>query len=168
MAEILVLLVFPALIIAAAVTDIFTMTISNWISIILIAAFVLAAFLTGLSGSEILSHLAAGFLMLTIGFTLFCFNLIGGGDAKFLAAIALWFGFQDILSLVLVTALFGGPLCVVLVLLRKHPLPDWIAKQEWAKRLHSEENGAPYGVAIAAAALVLYADTPVMEAFVLS
>ena len=167
MADIVVLLVFPALIIAAAVTDIFTMTISNWISIILVAAFGMAAYLTGMSGSEVMSHLAAGFLVLCVGFALFCFNLIGGGDAKFLAAIALWFGFGDILSLLMVTALFGGPLCLLLVILRKHPLPGWFAEQEWAKRLHSKDTGAPYGVAIAAATLVLYADTPVMEAFVL-
>jgi prepilin peptidase CpaA len=164
LAEILILILFPALIIAAAVTDIFTMTISNWISIILVAAFAATAVLTGMSGNNILLHFAAGGLVLAVGFTMFCFGLVGGGDAKFLAAIALWFGFQQILPLIFYTAIIGGPLCIAMVYARQFPLPNWVAGQEWAERLHSKETGAPYGVAIAAAALVLFAETPAMKA----
>ncbi|MGI9371195.1 MAG: A24 family peptidase [Hyphomicrobiales bacterium] len=163
MAEFLVLLLFPALIITAAVTDIFTMKISNWISLILIASFALTAWMTGMSGSLLLSHLAGGGLVLAVGFGLFCFGLIGGGDAKFLASVSLWFGLHDILPLILVTTLLGGPLCVFLIYMRKFPLPNWVAGEEWAERLHKKDSGAPYGVAISAAALILYAETPIMR-----
>jgi len=162
--EFLVLLLFPAMIITAAVTDIFTMKISNWISLILIVGFTLTAILTGMSGSELLSHIGAGILVLAVGFGLFCFGLIGGGDAKFLASVALWFGLQDILPLILVTALLGGPLCVFLFFMRKYPLPKWVEGEKWAERLHQKDAGAPYGVAISAAALILYAETPIMKA----
>ena len=164
MADILILLLFPALIIAAAVTDIFTMTISNWISIILVAAFAATALVTGMSAHDALMHFAAGGLVLAIGFTLFCFRLIGGGDAKFLAAVALWFGFGKVLPLIFATAMIGGPLCIALVYSRQFPLPRWALGLDWAERLHSKETGAPYGVAIAAAALLLFPGTPVMKA----
>jgi len=156
------LMVFPALLIAAAVTDIFTLKISNWISLILVVGFVTTATFTSMSGTAVLSHLAACGLILIIGFGLFSFNLIGGGDAKFLSAIALWFGLNGLIPLILITSLIGGVLCIILVFMRMHPLPKWASKQEWARRLHSKETGAPYGVAIAAAALVLYAETPLM------
>ena len=165
LADFLILLLFPALLITAAATDIFTMKISNWISLVLIVSFGLAAWLAGLPGATIISHVAACTLVLAIGFTLFAFNLIGGGDAKFLAAVALWFGFSSLLPLIFVTAIFGGVLCATLVFIRIWPLPDWLLRNEWIKRLHNKSVGAPYGVAISAAALVLYAETPIMKSF---
>ena len=39
------------------------------------------------------------------------------------------------------------------------PLPAVLAEQEWAKRLHRLDGGVPYGIALAAAALVIYPDT---------
>ena len=90
MVDFLIRLLFPALLITAAATDIFTMKISNWISLVLIVNFGLAAWLAGLPAETIVSHIAACMLLLAIGFTLFAFNLIGGGDAKFLSAKRAW------------------------------------------------------------------------------
>jgi prepilin peptidase CpaA len=42
------------------------------------------------------------------------------------------------------------------------PLPSAIADHEWAKRLHRMDEGVPYGIALALAALVIYPDTPWM------
>jgi prepilin peptidase CpaA len=42
------------------------------------------------------------------------------------------------------------------------PLPAWLARHEWAQRLHGKDAGVPYGIALAAAALAVYPDTPWM------
>jgi prepilin peptidase CpaA len=54
------LLVFPALMAFAAWSDLFTMTISNRVSLALVAGFAAMALLTGMSGSLALSHIGAG------------------------------------------------------------------------------------------------------------
>ena len=38
-----------------------------------------------------------------------------------------------------------------------------LAEQEWVKRLHRLDGGVPYGIALAAAALLIYPDTPWMQ-----
>ena len=42
------------------------------------------------------------------------------------------------------------------------PLPDWLARHDWAQRLHGKDAGVPYGIALAAAALAVYPQTPWM------
>ena len=48
---------------------------------------------------------------------------------------------------------------------RLMPLPQMLAGQEWAKRLHRMDAGVPYGIALALAALCVYSDTPWMKSF---
>ena len=156
MLDIMILVIFPAAMIYAAVSDIATMTISNWISLVLIAIFPVLAYASGMPLPDIGWHFAAGGLMLAVGFALFAFNFLGGGDAKLLAAAALWFGWNDLFTLLMVTALFGGPLCILLMFFRRIPLPEWLRTIGWVDRLHSPTSGVPYGVAICAAGLVLY------------
>ncbi len=80
---------FPALMLFAAWSDLFTMTISNRVSIILVAGFAVMATVMGLSASDMLWHVAAGAVVLAVGFTFFAFGWIGGGDAKLAATTAL-------------------------------------------------------------------------------
>jgi prepilin peptidase CpaA len=42
-------------------------------------------------------------------------------------------------------------------------LPKLLAGREWAERLHKPDGGVPYGIALAAAALVIYPYTIWME-----
>ena len=44
------------------------------------------------------------------------------------------------------------------------PLPAMLAGQEWAMRLHRLDAGVPYGIALAAAALLVYPETAYMQA----
>ena len=44
------------------------------------------------------------------------------------------------------------------------PLPSLLSGQPWAERLHRKDSGVPYGIALAAAALVVYPDTIWMKA----
>jgi len=158
------LVLFPAMMAFAASSDFLTMTISNRVSLTLVAGFFLLALLVGLSGSAILWHVGAGSLVLAVAFGCFAMGWIGGGDAKLAAATALWFGFEYLLPYLLCASLFGGVLTYLLLQFRKMPLPPLLARQEWAQRLHSKDGGVPYGIALAAAALFIYPETPWMQA----
>ena len=60
------LTLFPAVMAFAASSDLFTMTIANWVSIILVAGFGLLAALTGMGASDLLSHVGAAAAVLTV------------------------------------------------------------------------------------------------------
>ena len=92
--ELAVLTVLPGAVAFAAAMDIFTMTIPNRISIVLVLAFFPLALLAGLGLWDVASHVAACMLMLAVGMALFIGGWFGGGDAKLMAAIALWVGFE--------------------------------------------------------------------------
>ena len=158
------LLLFPALMAFAASSDLFTMTISNRLSLALAGGFVLLAFASGLAWPAIGMHLAAAALVLVVSFVLFTQGWIGGGDAKLAAATALWFGFDYLLDYMIYASLFGGALTLALLQFRKLPLPQALAKQEWIQRLHDQAGGVPYGIALAAAALTVYPHTGWMTA----
>ncbi|HEY2381706.1 MAG TPA: prepilin peptidase [Terriglobia bacterium] len=158
------ILVFPALMAFAAASDLFTMTISNRVSILLAAAFLLLAVATGMGPYDILSHLGAGALVLLIAFGCFAMGWVGGGDAKVAAAAALWFGFGHLLNYLLYASLFGGVLTIVLLQMRQWPLPYALTGQTWLLRLHAKESGIPYGVALAIGALMIYPETEWVKA----
>jgi len=158
------LLLFPALMAFAASSDLLTMTISNRLSIALVAAFFLLTIVTGMSPAEIGMHLAAGALVLVFAFAFFTQGWIGGGDAKLAAATALWFGFGHLMDYLIYAALLGGALTLLLIQFRKLPLPGPLARQSWILRLHEKNGGIPYGIALAAAAMIVYAKTGWMPA----
>jgi prepilin peptidase CpaA len=158
------LLVFPALMAFAASSDLFTMTISNRVTLALIGGFAAMALISGMSPSDLLTHLGAAATVLTVAFIFFARGWIGGGDAKLAAATALWLGFDHLLVYLLYASVFGGVLTLVMIKFRLMPLPEALAEQEWVKRLHRLDGGVPYGIALAAAALMIYPDTAWMHA----
>ena len=158
------LLLFPALMAFAASSDLFTMTISNKLSLALVAAFFLLVIVTGMGFTAIGMHLAAAVLVLVVAFLLFTQGWIGGGDAKLAAAAALWFGFGYLLDFLVYASLLGGGLTLVLIQFRRLPLPGLLARQHWIMRLHDKAGGVPYGIALAAAALIVYPKTGWMPA----
>jgi prepilin peptidase CpaA len=159
------LLLFPALMAFAASSDLFTMTISNRISLALIVSFFALALVTGMGGHEILLHAGAGTAVLAITFCFFSFGWIGGGDAKLAAATALWFGFHHLFDYVVYASLFGGALTLLIIKFRVLPLPRFLAQHAWVQRLHESNGGVPYGIALALAALIVYPQTTWMQTF---
>jgi prepilin peptidase CpaA len=153
------LTLFPAMMAFAASSDLLTMTIANRVSLILIVGFAVLALLSGLGAAEVLSHVEAAAAVLTVAFLCFACGWIGGGDAKLAAATALWLGFGNLFSYLVYASLLGGALTLLIVQFRTMPLPRLLAGREWAERLHSEGAGVPYGVALAAAALLVYPQT---------
>src|SRR5262245_33452267 len=158
------LLLFPALMAFAASSDLFTMTISNKVSLALAAGFLLLALAIGMGPAEIGMHLAAAAMVLVVAFVFFAMGWIGGGDAKLAAAVSLWFGFDHLLAYLIYASLFGGLLTFLLLQVRALPLPRLLSGQSWAERLHRKDCGVPYGIALAAAALPVYPDTIWMRA----
>ena len=158
------LLLFPALMAFAAASDLFTMTISNRVSLALAAGFLVLALASGMEPSEILSHLGAGVGVLAASFVCFAFGWIGGGDAKVAAAAALWFGFGHLLNYLVYASLFGGVLTLLLLQFRQWPLPYQLAGQAWLLKLHAKDSGIPYGIALAIGALAVYPETEWIEA----
>src|SRR5712691_8258203 len=157
------LLLFPATMAFAASSDLLTMTISNRITLILLGGFFLLAFATGMDQSQILSHIGAGSVVLVVTFIFFARGWIGGGDAKLAAVTALWLGFDHLLEYALYASLLGGVLTLAMIRFRLMPLPKFLAGQVWLQRLHQLDGGIPYGIALAAAALLIYPETPWMK-----
>lgn len=160
----LILVVFPAAMAYAAASDMVSMTISNRLCLVLVAGFAICAASVGLSWTELGWHLAAGFLVLGVTFGFFAAGWIGGGDAKLAAVTALWFGFDQLLPYVFISTVAGGVLTLALLSLRKMPLPRPALGWGWAQRLHDKDEGVPYGIALAFAALVVLPETAIWRA----
>lgn len=161
----LALFVFPGAMAFAAAMDVLTMTIPNRISMALVGSFAIAALLTGLPLEVAASHLAAGATMLVVGIGLFAMGWVGGGDAKLLAAGALWLGFSQLLEFLLLTGVIGSFLILALLAYRSYPAAA-LPIPSWALRLHRSDTGLPYGVAIGSAGLILFPYTPLFKALI--
>jgi prepilin peptidase CpaA len=157
--EAIKLTLFPALMAFAASSDLFTMTIANRVSLILVAGFGLLALMIGMSATDMAWHAVAAAAVLVIVFLLFSRGWIGGGDAKLAAATVLWLGFAHLADYLVYASLIGGALTLAIIQFRAMPLPKVFAGREWAERLHRLDGGVPYGIALAAAALLVYPHT---------
>lgn len=156
MYQIALLTFFPVAVIFAAAMDLFSMTIPNRISLALVAGFFCLAPFANLSLEDVGMHVLAGLLMLTVTITLFAFHFIGGGDAKLASAVALWFGFGDLLDYAITASMLGGGLSLLFLMFRQVPLPYAWAQAAWIERLHAPRGDIPYGIALAVAALIVY------------
>jgi prepilin peptidase CpaA len=155
--QLIVIAAFPALVIVAALKDLTSFTIPNWISIALAASFLPAALVGGLGVADVGVHLGIGFGALIAGMIMFAMRWIGGGDAKLFAAAALWLGFGPLPVFLMVTALAGGALALALVNLRSNWVRSVVpAGPAWIERLREPKGDAPYGVAIAIGALAAF------------
>ena len=163
MTEAIKLLLFPAMMAFAASSDLLTMTIPNRVSLIMVGGFLLLAVATGMSLEQFALHTAAGLLVLCIAFGFFALGWIGGGDAKLAAATALWFGFGHLMEYALYASIFGGVLTLALLQYRAFPMPRILLGRTWAERLHQPKGAVPYGIALAAAAMVVYPSTSWMQ-----
>ena len=119
--EAIKLTLFPAMMAFAASSDLFTMTIANRVSLILVAGFGLLAVLTGTGASDLLSHAAAAASVLVVVFIFFTRGWIGGGDAKLAAATVLWLGFAHLADYLFYASIFGGALTLFIIYFRTVP-----------------------------------------------
>jgi prepilin peptidase CpaA len=165
MIEYPLLMLFPVAMAFGGAMDLLTMTIPNRVSLLLIAGFAVAAAFAGMPLLTVANHVLAGMLLLVVGIFMFSMGWLGGGDAKLLAAAALWIGFDDLAAYLVQVSVLGGVLAVAILVYRNATLPFWMLRQDWAMRLHDRKGGIPYGVALAGAALWIYPSTPWFVAF---
>ncbi len=159
-----VLLALPGLAIAAALSDATSMTIPNWISGLLVAAFAPAAILVHAPLQTIGMSCGLGAAALVAGAGMFALRWIGGGDAKLLAASTLWMGAAGAPAFLLWTAIAGGIFGLGLLSARRMVaiagLP--VRQPAWVGRLLEPAGDIPYGVAIAAGALIAFPHSALM------
>lgn len=163
MIELAILVIFPVAVIYAALMDMVSMTISNKISLILIASFFILAAAIGMDLEKIGWHVALAMIVLVVGFGFFAAGWVGGGDVKLASSIVMWLGWEYSMGFLAVAGILGGLLTVVLLLGRKFALPISLQKIDWVVRLHKLEDGIPYGVALAPASLFVFSETPWMK-----
>lgn len=157
MLQALVFVVFPFCMVYAMISDIVSMTIANRVSILLAATFLVVAPLAGMGWAGIGLHVSAGLLVLGITFALFALGTMGGGDAKLLAATALWMGLGfELVQYVVYASLFGGALTLLTVVYRNSALADVTGNHLLLRNLADKRVGIPYGVALGAAGLLMF------------
>ena len=136
------------------------MTIPNWVSIALVAAFIVLGLLV-LPLSEVGWRLVAGLALLVLGFVLNAIGQMGGGDAKLIAASAPYVAFADVAPAL---AIFSLTIFATLVLHRiaraipavRRATPDWASWEAGRK--------FPMGISIAGA-LVVYLAVKAISGF---
>lgn len=126
-------------------------------------------------------HLMSNYLVfvgsILIGFALFSAAIIGGGDAKLLAAVSLWIGWNDIVPFMLWMLIFGGVISCFYLMFPKAiyhvtaQMRNFIQKQALLKKSIrflvsdvdtiegevlslQQKRMIPYGISIAGAGLI--------------
>lgn len=155
---------FGGLLIFAAINDARQYIIPNWVSLTLIALYILYISLAyALVGSDQsldhgLEHIATALLVTAIFFVLFALGHMGGGDVKLIGAISLWAGPQWVIPFLLITAIAGGLLSFVW-LLKHRSKQKRLSSTSRRAALIAHPDGTvktgikpalPYGIAIAA------------------
>ena len=131
----------------AAISDLRTRLIHNWLTFGIAAAAPAFWWASGLSlWPGVGAQLALGLTAFAVLAGLFAAGAMGGGDVKLLTALALWLPWQPFLKLLVMMALLGGVLTIV-----------FAAAHRIARRKGRVE--IPYGVAIAGAGLWVLAST---------
>ncbi len=147
-----VAVVLTGLLIFASVSDVRSRRIPNWTVAAIGVLFIPWALVNPPLGAALWA-LAAGAIALAVGVVLYAMGMVGAGDSKLFAAVALFAGLGRLLPLGLATALAGGLLA--LISLASRPRRAMVMLTMRGKGDFG--RGIPYGVAISlAAALVVW------------
>jgi len=111
------LFVFLWALVYAVVSDVRTLTVPNWTSILIVVCYLASALIMGTRPSVVAVHLAVGMGLLALGALLFARGVMGGGDAKILAATGTWVGLDDLLVYLVIVAFAGGFVAVVVLII---------------------------------------------------
>lgn len=154
---------FPAALIIAALNDLYEYKIPNWVSVVLFLSYFAAGVGLGATPSAMLEGFLFACAALVVGFGLFAGKILGGGDAKLIAACAPWIGPSALAPFLLNTAFAGGVFAVALIMFRKAPALPVFAQAPWLMRLHQRPKDIPYAVAIAIGGLLSFSQTPLFQ-----
>ena len=146
----------------AAISDLRTFVVPNWVSGMVVASFLVVALTQGGPWSALLGNIISGVAVLLVGFALFGAGYFGAGDVKLLAAIALWIGWPLLVSYLTFVVLTGGVLTLILIIFRRYPLSARIAATRWIEQLYARKKDVPYAVAISITAVFFLPRVPIV------
>ena len=134
---------FGLLLAVAGCSDVLKLKIPNAIPLAIVALFAIDLLIGGRVEAP-LAHLQAMLLALAILLPLFALDMLGGGDVKLLAAVALWLGMSKLALLLILVGMVGGVFALVWLALR------WLIRRGLPGRAlpSSLEAGAPLPFAL--------------------
>ena len=149
--ELFCIVVLAVMLLIVAAIDFRHFVISNRSVSAIALLYPVYAFSAGLDASTAgwLGGLAAGAIVLALAAGLFALNVFGGGDAKLIAAIALWAGPSLLAHFLLITAITGGVLAAAFLVAKSVAKPA----VEPATLEDGNEDNIPYGIAISTGGL---------------
>ena len=157
--DLLLLTVFPGAMAFAAATDLFTMTVPNRLALAMVGLVLRAGALgrSRLVRCRAPCRAGAG---RAGGDLLHCSRSAGSAAATPSCSPRPVFGSGPARSspIAIYAALLGGALTLVLLFWRRLPLPLLLTSQGWLPGCTIRQEGVPYGIALAAAGLLVYPD----------
>ena len=140
--------ILAALLVWAAIVDLRTRTIPDWLNIVIALMAPLFWWASGIDFyPDAVERICGAFLVFVIFFAMFWLGGMGGGDVKLGTAIALWFAPLATLMFFVITSFAGGFVSV----------GAWIHHHKF--RRSEGKTEVPYGVAIAFGGLWLLAQS---------
>ena len=142
--------IFCAVLIAAAVEDVLRLRVSNVTILAVIATAGVAVGLVGWSPT-LWQNLLVFVVLLAAGTLLFASGKVGGADVKLLAAVGLWMDLERAFMLLPAVFISGGFLALFVL------FPRLLPRRANGPALHDRKRAVPYAVAIAVGALLVIA-----------
>jgi prepilin peptidase CpaA len=139
---------------AAAVIDMHSYRIPNWLTGLTALSFLPFAIWSGMGLQEIGLHYLTGLVLMLIGFIIFSLGGFGGGDGKLIAACGVWFGLVDS-STFLISSVYCGALLAIAMLV--WTAFKFVVQLDLGDALPAIRNAMPklpYGIALAAGTIL--------------
>lgn len=149
------LISFIVLLLLAASQDAVQLRISNILCAAILLVGIVGMVLIGVRPS-IWQNVLLLVLALTIGTMMFSAGKMGGGDIKLFAATIFWFNLNGALWLLISVGIAGGILALLVLAIR---MASWSEAMQRRAIILRPKSGIPYGIAIAAGALLTISST---------
>ncbi len=152
--DLFVAALFVSLLGLAVISDIEALRIPNQICALIAALYPIHVLSAG-GDIDWIGALAVSFAVFAVGLLPFSLGLMGGGDVKLMAAVALWAGPNQVIEFLIVTALFGAVVALVMMAPARFALAqvlDTLGFDDIRQMVLG--RAIPYAIAIAAGALL--------------
>lgn len=148
-------IMLTGLLLVATAFDFAQFRIPNTILLGIIGLFMLKVAVGG-EASPLALHIVLAACMLVLGFLAFVARVVGGGDAKLIAVLALWFDPGSFIDFITITGITGGLVALVFMVLRRPMVVQAFSMSYGASPVHRllQSNAPiPYALPITFAAL---------------
>ncbi|APR54441.1 peptidase [Sphingomonas koreensis] len=151
-ASLILLAVLGLLLVSAGIEDARKREIANWKNAAIALLAVPWWIANGLAfWPDIVIQIGIALAVFALFAAAFHFGMMGGGDVKMIGALALWFPFQPLVTMLIIMSLAGGAITVLML------IDKWLRRQ-------TAQPEVPYGIAIAIAALLTLRE-PILNQF---